>query len=145
MAATAAAEVLQECSIRGHWGEMNSAEVAARGAAKAAAIASKHLAKSNALAGRPSAKRERSIQCHLLRDIVGNPFHPTTVADQPLARTTVEIAQQIYDERAFDRLPLLADALEEAGCQDTNILAHCRHPGPHVRGCWVVDSLLGKE
>jgi hypothetical protein len=47
--------------------------------------------------------------------------------------------------RALDRLPILADALEEAGCTDADILAHCRGPGPHVRGCWVVDLLLGKE
>ena len=71
----------------------------------------------------------------------------------PLASSTVEwnhgtvarIAQAIHDERAFDRLPILADALEEAGCQDADILGHCRHPGPHVRGCWAVDLLLVKE
>jgi hypothetical protein len=50
-----------------------------------------------------------------------------------------------YDARAFDRLPLLADALEEAGCADADILAHCRSGGGHLRGCWVVDLLLGKE
>ena len=56
-----------------------------------------------------------------------------------------KLAQAIYDERAFGRLPLLADALEEAGCTDTAILAHCREPREHVRGCWVVDLLLGKS
>jgi hypothetical protein len=55
------------------------------------------------------------------------------------------LASHIYDSRAFDRLPILADALEEAGCKDAEILAHCRGPGPHVRGCWVVDLVLGKE
>jgi hypothetical protein len=55
------------------------------------------------------------------------------------------LARGIYDDRAFDRLPILADALEDAGCHDTAILDHCRQPGPHVRGCWVVDLLLGKE
>ena len=55
-----------------------------------------------------------------------------------------KMAQVIYDARAFDRLPLLADALEEAGCADAAVLAHCRAPGEHVRGCWVVDLLLGK-
>jgi len=48
----------------------------------------------------------------------------------------------IYDDRAFDRLPILADALEEAGCEDQDILGHCRSGGEHVRGCWVVDGLL---
>ena len=57
----------------------------------------------------------------------------------------VKLAQGIYDDRAFDRMPVLADALEEAGCYDADILAHCRQPGEHVRGCWVVDLLLGKE
>jgi hypothetical protein len=59
--------------------------------------------------------------------------------------TVPKLAQSIYDERTFDRLPILADALEEAGCDDTDILGHCRGPGPHVHGCWVVDLLLGKE
>jgi hypothetical protein len=59
--------------------------------------------------------------------------------------TIPKLAQAIYEERAFDRLPILADALEEAGCDNADILAHCRQPGPHVRGCWVVDLLVGKE
>ena len=57
----------------------------------------------------------------------------------------VGVARAIYDDRAFDRLPILADALMDAGCDDEQILAHCRGPGPHVRGCWVVDLVLGKE
>jgi hypothetical protein len=61
------------------------------------------------------------------------------------AATVWKIAQAIYDDRAFDCLPILADALEEAGCDNADILDHCRGPGPHVRGCWVVDMLLGKE
>jgi hypothetical protein len=59
--------------------------------------------------------------------------------------TVVKLAQSIYDERRFTDLPILADALEDAGCADADILAHCRGPGPHVRGCWVVDLLLGKS
>jgi len=57
----------------------------------------------------------------------------------------VKLAESIYDERAFDRMPILADALEEAGCANADILAHCRQPGEHVRGCWAVDLILGKE
>ena len=56
-----------------------------------------------------------------------------------------KLARTIYDDRRFDLLPILADALEEAGCGDAEILAHCRGPGPHVRGCWAVDLVLGKE
>jgi hypothetical protein len=59
--------------------------------------------------------------------------------------TVVKLARAIYDERAFDCLPILGDALEDAGCTDELIFGHCRGPGPHVRGCWVIDLLLGKE
>jgi hypothetical protein len=54
------------------------------------------------------------------------------------------LAQAIYDERAFDRLPILADALLDAGCDNEELLAHLRSEGPHVRGCWAVDLILGK-
>ena len=56
-----------------------------------------------------------------------------------------KLAEAIYEERAFDRLAVLADALEEAGCTNPDILGHLRGPGPHVRGCWVLDCLLGKS
>jgi hypothetical protein len=56
-----------------------------------------------------------------------------------------KLAASIYEQRAFDRLPVLADALEEAGCTDADILGHLRGPGPHVRGCWAVDLILGKR
>jgi hypothetical protein len=84
----------------------------------------------------------------LFRCIAGNPFRPVTGNPAWLAwsgGTTPRLAQAIYDERAFGRLPVLADALEDAGCADAEILGHCRGPGPHARGCWVVDLLLGKE
>ena len=61
-----------------------------------------------------------------------------------LGATVLGLARGIYDDRAFDRLPLLGDALQDAGCEDADVLAHCGSSGPHVRGCWVVDSLLGK-
>jgi len=55
------------------------------------------------------------------------------------------MARRMYDSRDFSDLPVLADALEEAGCQDQDILGHCRSGGEHVRGCWVIDLLLGKS
>jgi hypothetical protein len=58
--------------------------------------------------------------------------------------TVVKLAQAIYDDGAFDHLPILSDALEEAGCDNADILAHCRQLGDHVLGCWVVDAILGK-
>ena len=84
-------------------------------------------------------------QAALLRDIFDNPFRPVAVEPSWLSPKVVRLAQSIYDDRAFDRLPILADALEEAGCNGAEILAHCRGPGPHVRGCRAVDLLLGKE
>ncbi|MBN9522996.1 hypothetical protein J0H58_31535 [bacterium] len=87
---------------------------------------------------------EQAAQAALLRDILGNPFRP--VAFDPTWRTeaVVALARGVYDDRAFDRLPVLADALEDAGCADADVLTHCRGDGPHVRGCWVVDLILGK-
>jgi hypothetical protein len=76
---------------------------------------------------------------------LGNPFCPVTVEPACRTRTVVAIARTIYEERTFESLPILADALEEAGCTNTDILAHCRQPGEHVRGCWVDDLLLGKK
>ena len=81
----------------------------------------------------------------LLRDIFGNPFRPVAAEPRWLTSDVVALARGIYDDRAFDRLPILADALEEAGCDHPDVLSHCRGPGPHARGCWVVDGVLGKE
>jgi len=89
--------------------------------------------------------QERSLQSQLLRCVVGNPFRPVAVDPPWLTSNVSALALGIYDERAFDRMPILADALEDAGCDDAEMLNHCREPGPHVRGCWVVDLLLGKE
>jgi hypothetical protein len=61
-----------------------------------------------------------------------------------LTPPVVQLARGIYDERAFDRLPVLADALQDAGCANDDVLAHCRGPGPHVRGCWVVDVVTSR-
>jgi hypothetical protein len=83
--------------------------------------------------------------CDLIRDIFGNPFRPIAIDPAWFTSTAVAIAQGIYDDRAFDRLPILGDALQDAGCENADILAHCRSEGPHVRGCWVVDLVLGKE
>lgn len=87
---------------------------------------------------------EELAQCAILTDIVGNPFHPVALDPAWHTEAVVGLAADIYSDRAFDRLPVLADALEDAGCADADILAHCRGPGPHVRGCWAVDLLLGK-
>jgi hypothetical protein len=89
---------------------------------------------------------ELAAQAHLVRDIFGNPFHPVTLDPAWLTSTAVALARGIYDGRAFDRMPILADALQDAGCDSDDVLTHCRDPQLiHVRGCWVVDLVLGKS
>jgi hypothetical protein len=91
---------------------------------------------------------EEGPQCDLIREVFGNPFRPVTFDPAWLSwhdGAIPKLAQAIYCERGFERLPDLGRALEDAGCTDSDILNHCRQPGVHVRGCWVVDLLLGKE
>ncbi len=77
--------------------------------------------------------------------IVGNPFRAVAVAPSWLTSTVVALANQMYNSRDFGTMPILADALQDADCDNEDVLNHCRSDGPHVRGCWVVDLLLGKE
>jgi hypothetical protein len=86
------------------------------------------------------------IQCDLLRDLF-IPFAAAVVHPSWLSwkgSTVPKLARAIYEDQLFSDLPILADALEDAGCTDPDLLGHCRSPGLHVRGCWVVDALLGK-
>jgi hypothetical protein len=87
----------------------------------------------------------RLMLAPFLRDIFGNPFHPVTFDPAWRTDTAVNLARQMYESRDFSAMPILADALQDAGCDSAEILDHCRGPGPHVRGCWVVDLVLGKE
>jgi hypothetical protein len=88
--------------------------------------------------------RLRDDLVYWVRDIFGSPFHP--VEFDPEWRTAIvwDLAETIYEQRAFDHMPLLADALFAAACSDETVLEHCRGDGPHVRGCWVVDLVLEK-
>jgi hypothetical protein len=97
-----------------------------------------------------------SIQCDLLRDIFGNPFRAVTCVEPDWLAwqdgTLLQLARAAYEQRRLPegtldpgRLGVLADALEDAGCTDAELLAHLRGPGPHVRGCWAVDLVLGKS
>jgi hypothetical protein len=84
----------------------------------------------------------------ILRDLVENPLWAPSAERGWLSwndGAIVKLAEAIYIERAPDRLPILADALEDAGCTDETILRHCRQPREHVHGCWVVDLILGKS
>jgi hypothetical protein len=113
------------------------------------------LSESRRALGYPEADVERRRQRLLLAEVFGNPFRPSTV-DQSWLRwndgTVRRIATGIYEERQLPagtldttRLAVLADALLDAGCEDEALMQHCREPGPHVRGCWVVDLILGKS
>jgi len=86
----------------------------------------------------------RPCEVRLLRCIFGNPFRPVSIDPVWQATNVLGLAESIYEERAFDRMPVLGDALEDARCDNTDILNHCRGPGPHVRGCWVVDLVAGR-
>lgn len=88
---------------------------------------------------------EHATQANLFRDIFGNPFRPVTFAPEWRTDTVRALAAGMYESRDFVAMPILADALQDAGCDADDILDHCRGPGPHVRGCWVVDLVLGKE
>ena len=128
------------CSRLVSWGTYSRARRAAERAARAALDAAAWI-------GDWAVAAEGKAESDALREIFGNPFRP--VVAEPAWRlwnggVVVKLAESIYQEHAFDRLPVLADALEEAGCTDADLLGHCREGGEHVRGCWVVDGLLGK-
>lgn len=92
------------------------------------------------------AKRELgSWEASILRCVFGNPFRAVSADPSWLTSTVTALAEGIYQDRAFDRLPILADALQDADCDNSDILTHCRSSGPHVRGCWAVDLLTGRK
>ncbi len=82
---------------------------------------------------------------HILREQLGNPFRPYRLETTWRTETVLALAEGIEADRAFDRMPILADALEEAGCDERPMLDHLRGPGPHARGCWVLDLILNRE
>lgn len=92
-----------------------------------------------------AAKTEREAQIGLLDELCGNLFRPPAFSRSWRTGTAVSLARQMYESQDFSAMPILADALQEAGCADEQLLTHCRGPGPHVRGCWVLDLVLGKE
>jgi hypothetical protein len=106
------------------------------------------LARSRAARRRAESSRraEQAVQAALVRDIFGNPFRPVIFNPAWRTSTVLALAQGIYDSRDFSPMPILADALQDAGCENADILKHCRDANAtHVRGCWVVDLVLGKS
>jgi hypothetical protein len=128
---------------------MHTSRAAALSAGRAVARVSRHEAAKRALAD------ERRLQCDLVRCLSGNPFRPVSLDPAWLAwngGTVRRLAEAAYQDRKVPdgtldaaRLAVLADALEEAGCGDAEVLGHLRRPGQHIRGCWVLDLLLNKE
>jgi hypothetical protein len=97
-------------------------------------------------------RTERAALCDLLRDIFGDPGGAVELGESPRKSIVLSLAQAVCEDRSrpngllgLSRLAILADALEDAGCDDSAILDHLRSPGPHVRGCWALDLVLGKE
>lgn len=80
----------------------------------------------------------------MLRDITGNPLAPTVFTNDWRTEAVVALARGIYEERLYERMPVLADALEDAGCDSREVLGHCRGPSLHHRGCWLIDEVLQK-
>jgi hypothetical protein len=113
----------------------------------ALAVGSAHLPGDTA-AFQTANQAEHCAQADLLRDIFGNPFQPVAVDGEWLSAhrgAAATMARTIYEERRFNELPILADALEEAACPSPALIAHCRGAGPHTRGCWTLDLLLANS
>jgi hypothetical protein len=95
---------------------------------------------------RQEARRgEELAQVEVLRDIFEHPFRAVAVTPVWLTSDVLLLARTMFDSRDYSAMPILADALQDAGCDNEDVLNHCRGDGPHVRGCWVVDLVLGKE
>jgi hypothetical protein len=101
----------------------------------------------------PDHDREQSSQCQRLRDLFGPlPFRPVAPSPSWLTPDVLALSHAAYEHRTLPsgtleptRLSVLADALEDAGCANADLLGHLRGAGPHVRGCWAVDLVLGRE
>jgi hypothetical protein len=115
--------------------------VTARSAARAAA----DIHGQTCVPDAPATIAEHQAQAALVHCVFGNPFRPRPVSAAWLTREVKALADGIYAERAFDRMPLLADALEGSGCTNADVIEHCRSGREHARGCWVVDLLLEKS
>jgi len=94
---------------------------------------------------KPFHRDHRTVAISLIYDIMGHPYASPQFSPTWRTFATTGIASTIYEDHAFSTMPMLADALEEAGCDNSDILSHCRSKSPHVQGCWVLDLILGKE
>jgi hypothetical protein len=97
------------------------------------------------IADRLASGDANKIGGRIIHDLFGNPFRHVTLDPSWLTSTVLALSQQMYESRDFSPMPIIADALQDARCDNDDILAHCRGPGPHSRGCWAVDLVLGKS
>jgi hypothetical protein len=131
------------CHVDACGGAINAVEAASTSLARTTAqVARSRVIRKKVLAGAATSSRKRLVI--LLREIFGNPFRPVRVANSQLPANVALLAQTIYDKRSFNQIIEVAEGLEKAGCTDQDILDHCRQRGDHVRGCWVLDLILGK-
>jgi hypothetical protein len=151
-AARSAGQWLDAAARRGEPGDRGSIVWAARAAAATVEDTGWDVARNAAIsaarANNGSRLQEGRVQCDLLRDAFGNPFRPLVLNPAWLRwhdGCVGTMARTIYEERRFEEMPILADALEEAGCDDEEILWHCRVDTQHARGCWLLDAILGKK
>jgi hypothetical protein len=141
-AATDAADVAQ----RFLYERNETAEMMVRAAGSRAAHLAGGKGKKAEAARRQAEKAMEALTRRLINEVHGNPFRPVTFSPAWRTDTVMLLARQMYDSRDFLAMPILADALEDAGCTTPAILDHCRRdPGPHIRGCWAIDLVLEKE
>ena len=98
----------------------------------------------NAYSAAVDAAAQHLVMRAVVWEVAGNPFREPHFSEELRTDTAMSLACQMYDNREFSAMPILADAIQDAGCDDEVLLAHCRNPGEHVRGCWVLDLVLGK-
>ncbi len=114
--------------------------------ALAEAVSAQHLAQVLRSIADAHAGASDVEDCHMIREVLGNSLQAVHFIAEWRTSTVTAIAQQMYDSRDFSPMPILADALQDAGCDNADLLDHCRDAEQvHVRGCWVVDAVLGKE
>jgi hypothetical protein len=133
------------------WDEVFNAHSRGAEGAHLACMAAHYQIRAAAKDGWPRVTNGESVpnaaeKAHLVRDIFGNPFRKAAFSKTWRTDTAMSLAQQMYESREFGAMPILADALQDAGCDSDDILNHCRDANAtHVRGCWVVDLVIGKE
>jgi hypothetical protein len=134
-----AAARLAEVAVRrlSRWDMLAAARAEARDAARGGAWAAAHNVTADL-----ATPAERRAECDLLREIFGNPFQPPAITHHHRPPEVLSLAREVYQQRSYDRLPALADAMARAGCTVAPVLEHFRSGDGHVRGCWALDLVL---